>query len=79
MWLFMVSLRDFSQGGIVVKASNSREDVNTLHHELRTSLTIILGAVNFLNQEPLTSKQREYVAYISSSANTLLTVADALL
>lgn len=79
MWLLMVVHQRYSQGEVVVKAPNSREDVNTLHHELRTSLTIILGAVNFLNEEPLTPKQREYVAYISSSANSLLSVADALL
>lgn len=75
-WLSTV---DYSQGEVVIKSNNQLKDINTLQHELRTSLTIILGAVNFLNEEPLTPRQREYVAYISSSANALLSVANEML
>lgn len=50
----------------------------SVQHELRSPLTIILGMLNFLNEESLTSKQHEYINHIAKSAEQLLLVADKL-
>jgi signal transduction histidine kinase len=59
--------------------------VDFVHHvsyELRSPLTNIIGFAHFLSDStvgPLTPKQGEYLAYITSSTNTLLALIDNIL
>lgn len=50
-----------------------------LNHELRTSLTNILGMVDQLRQESLTSQQKSYVKNIGEAGTHLLELANKLL
>lgn len=52
--------------------------LSTLDHELRIPLTRILGWVNFLKKEPLTSIQQQYTDGILESSNQLLELAEVL-
>lgn len=53
-------------------------DLNTFDHEMRSSLAVIQGMVDFLALGSLTAEQQEYVKYIFQSANRLLTLANTI-
>jgi signal transduction histidine kinase len=62
-----------------------RMKINFVHHvsyELRSPLTTIIGFAHFLSDPstgPLTLKQSEYLAYITSSTNALLAIINNIL
>jgi CheY-like chemotaxis protein len=51
---------------------------HTFDHEIRTPLSVMLGAVHLLINECQTPTQREYIGYISQAAKRLLAFADSL-
>ncbi|WP_187360130.1 hybrid sensor histidine kinase/response regulator [Chitinolyticbacter meiyuanensis] len=55
------------------------EFLATISHEIRTPLNGILGFLQLLHQTHLTAEQREYVATIGHSGETLLTLINDLL
>jgi two-component system sensor histidine kinase/response regulator len=52
--------------------------LSQITHELRTPLTGILGMIHFLNQTVLTPEQKQYVDFMSLSAQKLLSFGDDL-
>ena len=56
------------------------EFLANMSHEIRTPMNVVLGLSNILaTSEPLTSKQKEFIATLRTSADTLLTLIDDLL
>jgi len=55
------------------------EFLASMSHEIRTPMNGILGFTNLLHKTPLDATQREYLATIESSANTLLTIINDIL
>ena len=50
-----------------------------MSHEMRTPMNIILGMSEYLQHEPLTERQMNYVSDINSSAGSFLSLIDDLL
>src|SRR3569833_1107847 len=90
----MLTFQDVTDSVNVERALRERNDaleaadqmkVDFVHHvsyELRSPLTTILGFAHFLSDPvtgPLTAKQAEYLAYITTSTNALLAIINNIL
>jgi signal transduction histidine kinase len=90
----MLTFQDITDTENVERALRERNEaletadqmkVDFVHHvsyELRSPLTTIIGFAHFLSDPvtgPLTSKQAEYLAYITTSTNALLAIINNIL
>jgi signal transduction histidine kinase len=90
----MLTFQDISDAENVERALRERNEaletadqmkVDFVHHvsyELRSPLTTIIGFAHFLSDPvtgPLTAKQAEYLAYITTSTNALLAIINNIL
>jgi signal transduction histidine kinase len=90
----MLTFQDISDTENVERALRERNEaletadqmkVDFVHHvsyELRSPLTTIIGFAHFLSDPvtgPLTAKQAEYLAYITTSTNALLAIINNIL
>jgi CheY-like chemotaxis protein len=55
------------------------EEIVSISHKMRTSLSGLLGFTNFLRSTKLSHEQDEFVSIISTSANELLTLVNSII
>lgn len=60
-------------------AKSKSDFIANISHELRTPLGAILGFTDLLKKSNLTEEQRDYVAAVNSSANSLLSIINDIL
>ena len=61
-------------------ASNAKSEfVANISHEIRTPMNGVLGMLEMLEEEPLSTQQMQYLQYANTSANSLMTLINDIL
>ena len=67
--------KDMAEG-----ANHAKSDfLATMSHEIRTPMNAIIGLIDFINREPLSDKQRDYLGNVKTSAYSLLNIINDIL
>jgi len=65
---------------LLVKAANEKSEfIAQMTHEMRTPMNGVIGAIELLENEPLSGNQREYVQIAKMAANNMMELVDWLL
>lgn len=75
----MIQMLNESEKRIKEGAFIKEQFLANMSHEIRTPMNAILGFTNLLRRSPLNSQQQQYVDYIYSSSQNLLTLINDIL